>query len=86
MAGANSRAVVAVEVFVEEDVIPEVFVFLEQHGITVEGAALGVGVSEEDMDQPLRNCRGDLGQIGHAARACRHLYLEIILEEEVEFL
>src|SRR5258707_5050242 len=63
MAGTQSCAVVRVEVFVEQNVILPVRVFLELLGSTVDGA-LAILIAEKNARQSLGNFFGKLEQ-GH---------------------
>src|SRR5262249_21469357 len=63
VAGAETSPVVAVQVLVEEQVVPPVRVLLELPGSPVDGPAT-LGVTEEDAGQAAPDLLGDLVQ-GH---------------------
>src|ERR1043166_5035994 len=85
VAGSDARAVVAVEVLVEEDQVAPVWVTLKLLGPAVDGTAPGV-VAEEDAREAPRDLAGDRPQVEHGAGAGRARDLERIAVEVVELL
>jgi hypothetical protein len=75
MTGADSGAVVAVKVFVEEQQIPPVRVLLELFGAAMDGA--GAILAGEDADQAPRDLGAHLLQVHEPAGARRAFDLEI---------
>src|SRR4029077_3616192 len=63
VAGAQSGAVIAVEILVEQDVVFPVRIFLELLGTAIDGP-LAVGIAEKDARQPAAKLFGYLEQ-GH---------------------
>src|SRR2546426_5399088 len=85
VAGPDARAVVAVEVFVEEDQVAPVRVTLKFLGPPVDGTA-PVLVAEEDSREAPRDLAGDRPQVEHGPGAGRARHLERIAVEVVELL
>ncbi len=76
MAGAQSGAVVAVEVFVKQNQVAPVRIVLKNFRSTGDGAA-AVPISQKDMDQAARNLRSDLPEVGFAIRMRRTFHFEV---------
>src|SRR5262249_18849497 len=77
MAGADARAVVPVEVFMERNVIPPVRVGLKVVVVAPGGAAAPAGgVAQEDVRQSPCQVRGYLAQIAQPAGAGRAFHLQ----------
>src|SRR5437660_4863764 len=85
MAGADSLAGVAVEVFVEGDGVAPVRVGLEFFKVAEDGA-LAVGAAQEDASEAAGDFGGDFPKVHHLARACRALYFEIVAVVVMELL
>src|SRR5207253_1679916 len=81
----DATAVVAMEIFVEQNEIAPVGVVLELVGLPVDRAATG-GVAQEDRVQPAREFRCNLAQGHPLARTSRKLDLEGISVVIVEAL
>src|SRR5262249_1024519 len=73
----DPRADVAVEVLVEEQVVPPVRIVLEPVAAAEDGTPSG-GVAQEDVREPLLDLPGNLEQVHQAARAGRALDFEIL--------
>ena len=82
VAGAEARAVVAVEVFVEQDVVAPVRVVLELGDPAIDRPAPLV-VAQEDARKPRRELLRHLEQVHHAARTGRAFDLECVAVVEV---
>src|SRR5437773_2032677 len=85
MAGADARAEVAVEVFVEEDVVAKVRVGLELLGSAEDGSP-AVFVQEEGPDHPARQLDRGVAEAHLLARAGGKLHPELLAVEVVELL
>ena len=73
--GTDSGAIVAMEVFVEQDQISPIRVLLELFATAIDGSrAILAG---EDADQSLCELGADLLQVQELAGTCRALHLEI---------
>ena len=70
MAGAQARAVVAVEIFVERDVVAPVGIGLEQPDVAEDRAAAG-WIAEKDLDEPASDLVGGLVERDSATAAAR---------------
>src|SRR5436190_744051 len=66
--GADTAAVVAVEVFVEPEIVAEVRIGLQLE-LLAEYGPPPLGVAEKDPRQPAREFGGDLVERQHVARA-----------------
>ena len=77
VAGAEARAVVAVEVLVEEEVVAPVRVLLERLRAAVDRPSPGL-VLEEDPREAIGDLLGDLEEIHHPAGARRAFHLEAV--------
>src|SRR5437899_5386772 len=85
VAGPDARAVVAVEVFVEEDQVAPVRVTLKFLGPPVDGTA-PVLVAEEDSREAPLDLAGDRPEVEHGPVARRARHLGRIAVEVVELL
>src|SRR5271169_7097448 len=77
MTGADTGAVVAMEIFVEQQVIPPIGIVLEFLGTPKYRPPAGL-IAQEDPGQPVRDFACDLKQIHQVARASRALNLEVV--------
>src|SRR5499427_6288802 len=77
MAGAEPRAVVAVEIFKEENRAAPVFVALKFFYRAVCGPAPGL-VGQEEFDQPPRQLLADVPEVHHLSRPGRAFDLEVV--------
>src|SRR5262249_47574323 len=84
VAGADARAVIAVEVLVEQNEIAPVWVGLEFRGRAVDRALAGL-VAQEDATQTPGNLLADLEQVHLPARPGRALDRELVAVVAVEF-
>jgi hypothetical protein len=84
VAGAESGAVVPVEVFVKQQVIAPVRVRGENRVISVHGAS-ALGVGQEDVGQALADFLRYPAEVELPARAGRTFHLEIVAVVEVQF-
>ncbi len=75
MAGAEARAVIAMEILVEEQAIPPVRVALEFLGSPVHRPPARL-VAQKDADQPIGDLAGDLEEVHQHTRARRAFDLE----------
>src|SRR5262249_3860122 len=80
VAGTEAGSVVAVEVLVEEDVVPPRRIVLKTLD-PAEAGAPAVGAADEERDQPFAEVVGDLLQRVLVAGSRRILELELVSEE-----
>ena len=85
MAGADARAIVAVEVFVKRDEIPPVRIVLKFLR-TAENRPAAVFVAEKNPRESLGNFACDLPQIEHFAGACRAFDFVAVAKEVMKLL
>jgi len=85
MAGADSLAGVAVEVFVEGDGVALVRIGLELFDVAEDGAAF-VGAAQEDAREAAGDFGGDFPKVHHLARAGRAFYFEVVAVVVMELL
>src|SRR5918994_7629497 len=85
MAGADARAVIAVEILVERNQVAPVRIALKLLG-AAEDRPPPVLIARKNSCQPLRNLACDLPEIGCLTGAGRAFYLVAIAEKEMEFL
>src|SRR5262249_54429796 len=77
MAGAEPRAVVAVKVLKEEDLVAPVLVALEFFYPALCGSA-PVFAAQEEFDQPPRQLLADVPEVHHFSRPGRAFDLEVV--------
>src|SRR5437016_4958774 len=85
MAGADSLAGVAVEVFVKGDVDAPVWIGLELFSVAEDGA-LAVGAAQEDAGEAAGDFCGDFPKVHHLARAGWAFYFEVVAVVVMELL
>ena len=77
MAGADAGAVVAVEVFVEQQIVAPMGIALEFLGAAKHRPPAAL-VAQKDPGQPIGDFAGDLEQVHQVAGARRALDLEVV--------
>src|SRR5271168_5003862 len=77
MTGADASAIVAVEIFVEQQVIAPIRIALELLGSPEHRPPAGL-IAQEDPGQPIGDLAGDLEQVHQVARAGGTLDLEVV--------
>src|SRR5437773_10679520 len=85
MAGADSLAGVAVEVFVKGDVVAPARIDLEFFHVAEDGA-LAVGVAQEDAGEAAGNFCGDFPKVHYLARSGWAFYFEFVAVVVMELL
>ena len=85
MAGADTLAGVAVEVFVKGDVVAPVRIGLEFFSVA-ENGALAVGAAQEDAREAAGEFGRDFPEVHHLARARRAFYFEVVAVVVMELL
>jgi len=80
--GADAGAVVAVEIFVEQQIVPPIRIALEFFG-TAEHRPTPGFVAQKDPGQPIGDLAGDLEQVHRLARAGRTFDPEVVAVIEV---
>ena len=83
VAGPDARAIVAMEVFVEQDVVPPMRIGLKFLGAAVNRPPADSS-RRKDACQPVRNFLGHLEEVHQFARAGRALDLEVVAVVEIE--
>src|SRR5262245_55167165 len=77
MARTEPRTGVTVEVFVEQEMVPPVGVFLKVFGAAIYRPA-PVAIAEKDSGKPVRDLLGDLEQVHQATGTGRAFDFEIV--------
>src|SRR5438034_941607 len=85
MAGANSLAGVAVEVFVKGDGVAPVGIGLELFNVAEDGAS-SVGTQKEDAGEPAGDFGGNFPKVHYLARARRAFHFEFVAVVVMELL
>src|SRR5882724_1924736 len=85
MAGAESRPIVAIKVFVEEDKVFPVRIILKNLKSASNGTA-ATRIAKENMNEPAGDFSRHLPQIGFLRRMRRALYLEVLAVVMVKLL
>ena len=85
MAGADSLAGVAVEVFVKGDVVAPVRIGLEFFKVAEDGAS-SVGAAQEDAREAAGEFRRNFPEVHHLARARWAFYFEVVAVVIMELL
>jgi hypothetical protein len=85
MAGTDSGTIIAVEVLVEEDEIPPVWVALKKFRGARDGTP-AVRIAQENVGQTVRNFRSHLPQIGFTARVRGAFDFKILAVVVMKFL
>src|SRR5438067_1624327 len=85
MAGADSLAGVAVEVFVKGDVVAPMWIGLELFKVAEDGA-LAVGAAQEDASEAAGDFGGDFPKVHHPARSRWAFYFEFVAVVVMELL
>src|SRR5215510_4182407 len=77
VAGAKSRAVVAVEIFEEENQVAPVFIALKLFDRAVNGSASGL-IAQEEVDQAPRQLLADVPKVHQLSRPGRAFDFEVV--------
>src|SRR6266478_4467648 len=85
MAGADTLAGVAVEVFVKGDVVAPARIGLELFKVAEDGA-LAVGAAQEDAREAAGDFGGDFPEVHHLARSGWAFYFEVVAVVVMELL
>lgn len=85
MAGSDTGAVVAMEIFIEENGIPPEWIILELPGASIDWTSTGV-VAKENVRQSPRNLRGNLIQGDQLTGSDRALDFVLVTQKIMKLL